>query len=132
MLALARTPDGRRVSVSTIAADHGIPVRFLPSAMADLVAGGLVEGVAGRTGGYRLARPASSITLLDVIEAVEGDPRRTTCVLRGSPCLVSGACDVHAVFAAAQTALLEQLGATTLAEIVAAVPDQDRKRIAVR
>lgn len=118
MLALARAPEDRRVSVSSIAADHRIPVRFLPSAMGDLVAAGLVEGTAGRTGGYRLARPASSITLLDVIEAVEGDPRRTTCVLRGSPCLVAGACDVHAVFAAAQEALLERLAATTLAEIV--------------
>lgn len=120
MLALARTPEGQRVSVSSIAAGHRIPVRFLPSAMADLVAAGLVEGTTGRTGGYQLARPPSTITLLDVIEAVEGDPRRTTCVLRGSSCLASGACDVHAVFAAAQEALLEQLAATTLAEIAAA------------
>ena len=119
MLALARTPDGQRTSVSSIAADHRIPVRFLPSAMADLVAAGLVEGTTGRTGGYRLARSASTITLLDVIKAVEGDPRRTTCVLRGSPCLVSGTCDVHAVFAEAQEALLQRLGGTTLAEIVA-------------
>ena len=119
MLALARTPGDRRVSVAMIAADHRIPVRFLPNAMADLVAAGLVEGTTGRAGGYRLAKPASAITLLDVIEALEGDPRRTTCVLRGSPCLVSGACDVHEVFAAAQEALLDQLAATTLAEIVA-------------
>ena len=120
MLALARTPDGRRISVSSIAAENRIPVRFLPSAMADLVAAGLVEGTTGRSGGYRLARPPATITLLDVIEAVEGDPRRTTCVLRGSPCLVSGACDVHAVFAAAQEALLERLAAISLAELVAA------------
>jgi Rrf2 family protein len=132
MLALARTPDGQRASVSSIAADHRIPVRFLPSAMADLVAAGLVEGTTGRTGGYRLAVPASTITLLDVIEALEGDPRRTTCVLRGSPCLVSGACDVHAVFAAAQEALLEGLAATTLAEIVARSPNRDPDAIPMR
>lgn len=132
MLALAGTPDGQRTSVSSIAADHRIPVRFLPSAMADLVAAGLVEGTTGRTGGYRLARAASTITLLDVIEAVEGDPRRTTCVLRGSPCLVSGACNVHAVFAAAQEALLERLAATTLAEIVAAAPDRDSQSMVIR
>jgi Rrf2 family protein len=132
MLALARTPEGRRASVSSIAADHRIPVRFLPSAMADLVAAGLVEGTTGRTGGYRLAVPASTITLLDVIEALEGDPRRTTCVLRGSPCLVSGACDVHAVFAAAQEALLEGLAATTLAEIVARSPNRDPDAIPMR
>jgi Rrf2 family protein len=132
MLALARTPEGQRVSVSTIAADHRIPVRFLPSAMADLVAAGLVEGTTGRTGGYRLARTASTITLLDVIEAVEGDPRRTTCVLRGSPCLASGACDVHAVFAAAQEALLERLAATTLAEIIETARHQDPAAPSIR
>ncbi len=48
-----------------------IPGRFLPQVMADLVAAGLVEGRTGRTGGYRLARPAAAISLLDVIAAVE-------------------------------------------------------------
>ena len=39
--------------------------------MTDLVAAGIVEGLAGRTGGYRLARPAASISLLDVIGCIE-------------------------------------------------------------
>ena len=75
-----------RLSVRRIAADQDIPVRFLPRVMADLVAAGIVEGRPGRTGGYRLARPASGISMLEVIEAVEGDSRRRTCVLRGGAC----------------------------------------------
>jgi Rrf2 family protein len=118
MLALARSPDSRALSVRAIAADHAIPARFLPSAMTDLARAGLVEATTGRSGGYRLARPASSISLLDVVEALDGDPRRRTCVLRGSPCLVSGTCDVHEVFAAAQEALLGELGGATLADVV--------------
>ena len=51
-----------------------------------------------------------SISLLEVVEAVEGDPRRRVCVLRSSPCLWDGPCDVHWVFAAAQDALLAELG----------------------
>jgi Rrf2 family protein len=120
MLALARSPDSRAISVRAIAAGHSIPARFLPSAMTDLARAGLVEASTGRSGGYRLARPASAITLLDVVEALDGDPRRRTCVLRGSPCLVSGMCDVHEVFATAQEALLRELAAASLADVIAA------------
>ena len=118
MLALARSPDSRALSVRAIAADHGIPVRFLPSAMTDLTRAGLVESTTGRSGGYRLARAAADISLLDIIEAVDGDPRRRTCVLRGSPCLASGTCDVHDVFAAAQASLLRELAAASLADVI--------------
>ena len=54
-----------------------IPERFLPRVMADLVGAGLVIGRRGRTGGYRLARPAEQITLLDIISAAEPEPGRS-------------------------------------------------------
>ena len=64
-----------------------IPPRFLPQVMADLVRARLVEGV---TGAERrlpaLAPPPPEISLLAIVEAVEGDSRRQTCVLRGGPC----------------------------------------------
>ena len=60
-----------------------------------------------------------SISLLEVVEAVEGDPRRRVCVLRSAPCLWDGPCDVHQVFAAAQDALLAELGRATIAELAA-------------
>ena len=75
-----------------------IPERFLPRVMTDLVAAGLVEGGAGRTGGYRLARPRRAITLLDIIAAVEPEPDRATCILRGGPCGLDGRCAVHDAF----------------------------------
>jgi Rrf2 family protein len=117
MLALARTPADRLLSVRRIAEEMSIPVRFLPQVMGDLVAAGLVEATTGRAGGYRLARPAAAITLLDVVEAVEGDSRRRTCVLRGGPCGLDGHCDVHDVFFAAQDAMLATLGAARLADL---------------
>ena len=96
-----------------------IPVRFLPQVMGDLTRAGLVEAQAGRTGGYRLRRDPADISVLDVIEAIEGDSRRQTCVLRGGPCGLDGYCDVHRVFASAQDGLLAPLAATTLAELAA-------------
>jgi Rrf2 family protein len=117
VVALAAAPPGDRLSVRRIAADRDIPARFLPQVMADLVAAGLVEGRAGRTGGYRLARPAAAITMLDVVEAVEGDSRRRTCVLRSGPCGIDRTCVVHPVFAAAQDAMIRSLGDATIGSL---------------
>ena len=117
VVALAAAAPAERLSVRWIAANRGIPVRFLPQVMADLVAARIVEGAPGRTGGYRLARPATKISMLEVVEAVEGDSRRRTCVLRGGACSVDGVCDVHEVFAAAQDALIRHLGGATIASV---------------
>jgi Rrf2 family protein len=117
VVALAATaPDGR-LSVRRIAASQGIPVRFLPQVMADLVAAGIVAGIPGRTGGYVLGRPAAAITILEVIEAVEGDSRRQTCVLRGGTCQLNGTCAVHQVFAATQAGMIRELGEATIASL---------------
>jgi Rrf2 family protein len=119
VLALARsTADGGRMSVRRVASEQAVPERFLPQVMRDLVRAGIVEGTVGRAGGYRLARPSSQISLLDVVEAVEGDSRRRVCILRGGPCALKGVCDVHAVFAAAQEDVLSRLGGTTVLEAI--------------
>jgi Rrf2 family protein len=117
MLVLAADPE--RLSATTIAARMAIPPRFLPHVMHDLVAAGLVAATAGRTGGYRPARDPASVTVLEVIEAIEGDSRRRTCVLRNAPCGLDGFCAIHHVFSAAQDALLDELGQATLADVIA-------------
>ena len=117
MLALARHQDGL-LSGGRIAASMDIPPRFVAQVMGDLVQAGLVEARTGRRGGYRLARPTAQISILQVVEAVEGDARRRTCVLRGGPCSRDGFCDVHQIFSSAQDALLERLGAARLSDAV--------------
>jgi Rrf2 family protein len=119
MLALA-VPDGDRPqSVRRIADRMAIPPRFLPQVMRDLAEAELVEAYPGRHGGYRLHRSAAEISLLDVIEAVEGDTRRQSCVLRGGPCGQDGFCAVHDVFAGAQDDVLARLDRATLSEFAA-------------
>lgn len=119
VLALARAPDGERLSVRRLAADQGIPAAFLPQVMADLVTGRLVEGSLGRSGGYRLVRRPADLSLLDIVEAVEGDVRRRDCILRGGPCKLNGVCAVHPVFASAQDDLLERLAQAKVADLIA-------------
>jgi Rrf2 family protein len=71
MLALAEAGD-RQLSAATIGAQMLIPASFVPQVMADLSRSGMARASLGRAGGYRLARPADQISLLEVIEAIEG------------------------------------------------------------
>lgn len=123
MIALARS-GSPRLAAPHIAADMSIPVHFLPQVMSDLVAAGLVLAQPGRGGGYRLARPAAEVSVLDIVVATEGDTRRRTCVLRGAPCDVGRTCHVHDVFSRAQEALLAELAAARLSDLAltAALP----------
>jgi Rrf2 family transcriptional regulator, iron-sulfur cluster assembly transcription factor len=128
MIALAATDGSPVQSVPRIAERMGIPLRFLPQVMRDLVVAGLVGSETGRNGGYRLTRPADSITLLDVVEAIEGDTQRLTCVLRGGPCGRDGHCAVHTTFAGVQDAVRDQLRNVTLgsvAQVFASFPAGD-------
>ncbi|MGH2511184.1 MAG: RrF2 family transcriptional regulator [Candidatus Limnocylindrales bacterium] len=116
MLALTRAGRQLRTSQS-IATETHVPVHFLPQIMGDLARAGLVTSLPGRHGGYRLSRDPATISLLDVIEAIEGDARRHMCVLRGGPCRVDGRCDVHDIFSAAQAAVLGRFESASLASV---------------
>jgi Rrf2 family protein len=118
MLALASEPSDSWLSVPAVSSAMSIPQRFLPRVMADLVKGGLVVGHRGRTGGYRLARPATGISLLDIIDAAEPERADRTCILRGGPCGLDGRCAVHDAFSGARNAMLHELRATSLSEVV--------------
>ena len=117
MLALTMSGDGL-LSSRKIAEEMKIPPRFLPQIMGDLTRAGLVDAHPGRSGGYKLAKAPGSVTLLTVIEAVEGDPHRQICVMRGTTCGQDGECGVHDVFYAAESAILEKLNGATLQGII--------------
>src|SRR3954468_18261686 len=73
VLALARkSPDDPPVRIREISAAHGIPERYLVQILLQLKGAGLVVSTRGASGGYRLARPATSITLGEVLTAIDG------------------------------------------------------------
>jgi len=116
MVALAETepavpsvPAASLRSVRELAEHMAIPPGILPSVMRRLARAGLVTAREGRAGGYALARPSATISLLEVIEAVEGEMRLRTCVLRNAPCGADGRCAVHADFARAHDCLRNEL-----------------------
>lgn len=72
ILQLSRSQSGMPIPNSTLAAVGVMPERFLLQVLRQLVTHGLLHSTRGVDGGYTLARAPSEITLLDVIEAVEG------------------------------------------------------------
>jgi len=69
---LARAGEGELVQVARVAEQHGLPASVLAKTFQQLARAGLAVGSRGVGGGYTLARQPSSITVLDVIEALEG------------------------------------------------------------
>ena len=118
MLALAAHESVEPLSSRRIAMEWGIPARFLVKVLGRLAEGRLVTATIGRNGGYRLARPAREISLLDIVLAIEGPPADTRCVIRGGPCAPDGRCLVHGAFAAARNRFEEELGGGTLLSIL--------------
>ena len=74
--------DDEPVSVSRVAERNGIPETALAKVVQQLVRAGIAEGTRGAGGGYRLTRPASKISLLDVIRVFEPAESRNPRALR--------------------------------------------------
>jgi Rrf2 family protein len=107
------------VSGRLIAQEMAIPPAFLPHVMADLGRAGIVGATNGKNGGYCLRRDAATLSLLDVVEAVEGRERRRTCALRESPCDGGPECALHPVWARALGAFTDVLAGASIAELAA-------------
>ena len=92
--------SNERRDAQSIADSTCVSLRFTLKIMRKLVAADIVQSFKGAHGGYTLRRPASSITLRQVIEAVEGPYRFSRCVDNGYACNCSSvtACPFHSVF----------------------------------
>lgn len=115
---LALTEADRVVATPELAERMQIPVNFLPQIMPGLVRRGILKRRLGRHGGYELARPAESISLLEVIEAGEVDaPTPPPCVLRGDRCTPSHPCRIHPAVSRASEAMRAVLAAANFASL---------------
>ena len=123
---LERPPSSR-----DLAEIQGISPAFLKKIFPKLEKAGIVEATGGIRGGYRLARPASDITVLDVIDAVEGPKRLFDCQeIRGRCALfegkppkwsMQGVCAIHAVMLRAEKVMREELAKSSIASLQGAV-----------
>jgi Rrf2 family protein len=114
MTYLAVFPSGHVASLHEIGEAQDIPESFLAKILQSLVRSGLAVSQRGAHGGFALARPASEITMQDVIEAVDGPISLNHCVLSPEECGRSASCTVRRSWLRAQEQLMDVLGTVTL------------------
>jgi Rrf2 family protein len=126
MVHLAELPLDGRVSTATISEAEGIPLPFLTKVISRLATAGLVTTSRGMGGGVSLARPPEEVTLLQVVEAVDGPILLNHCLLRPGTCERDGFCAAHDVWANVQDRLVQELGGVTMRDMA---QKQAQKRV---
>ncbi|TFG37133.1 MAG: Rrf2 family transcriptional regulator [Candidatus Aminicenantes bacterium] len=119
MLDIARYGDDKQpVSLSAVSERTGISHGYLEQLAPALRAGRLIRGVAGRHGGYKLAAPASKITIRQIIEASIGPISVVECVEDPDSCLRTDFCECRVVYALINQRVAGVLDEFTLADLV--------------
>ncbi len=114
---LALHVDDGPVAAAIIAKEMTIPVDYISKVVQALSRAGLVESVPGRNGGARLARDPGSLSMLDIIEAVDGPVALTRCVTRPGACPRDSHCIVHDFWKTTQAGLISVLSGTKISDI---------------
>ncbi len=117
MLHLASKPRGTVVKICDIAQQWDIPETFLRKIIQLLTKSSLVLSHRGVGGGIELAKPAEEITLLDAIEAAEGELALNKCLIHAGMCQRDSWCTVHLVWGEVQEKMKEILRSKSIAEL---------------
>lgn len=117
MVYLASQPQGRVVLVGEIAKAMDVPPQFLAKIFQQFNKLGLVHSFRGSGGGFLLGRPAETITLCEIVEAVEGPIMVNRCVMSGGACNREEVCTVHPVWKRVQAGVIDILSGVTLKDL---------------
>ncbi|MEA1978458.1 MAG: Rrf2 family transcriptional regulator [Chloroflexota bacterium] len=117
VLYLSGLDNGRRAPTSEIAQNQHIPPSFLAKIVSQLSVAGVVQTSRGARGGVSLARAADEISLLEVVEAIDGPIMLNECVFDSNACVFGDNCQVRSVWCNAQETLAATLRGTTFASL---------------
>jgi len=117
VLYLSGLDNGRRAPTSEIALKQHIPPSFLAKIVSQLSIAGIVQTSRGARGGVSLARAADEISLLEVVEAIDGPIKLNECVFDANACVFGNNCPVQDVWCNAQENLVKTLSGTTFATL---------------
>ncbi|MBC8333424.1 MAG: Rrf2 family transcriptional regulator [Anaerolineales bacterium] len=109
---LSTLGNGKRAATSKIASEQHIPPSFLAKIVSQLSVAGLLHTSRGARGGVSLARGPEEISLLDVVEAIDGPIYLNECVGNNGVCSFEDSCLMRAVWCDAQKDLVDRLGST--------------------
>lgn len=131
MAHLAGRDGAGPVALGAIASAEGLPLAYLEHLMARLRRAELVASRRGARGGYSLARPAQSISMAEVVEALEGDIAPIECISEGSDgelvcsreSLGEGACPTKLLWTRVRGSIVTTLREMTLSDLAKPAPD---------
>jgi FeS assembly SUF system regulator len=107
-----------RLNATLLADETGLPLPTVQKLVSKLSAAGLIESTRGTGGGFRLARPPATITLADIVEAIEGPIAMTACVEAGRhDCSIEEKCQVKPHWNAVNNAVRGALASVSLASL---------------
>ncbi len=118
VLYLAQKGDDKRASTSQIAQEQQIPPSFLAKIVSQLSVAGLLQTSRGARGGVSLARSPELISLLEVVEAIDGPILLNECVDDNGSCTFGDDCPMRPVWCDAQAELVQRLRTTSFASFV--------------
>jgi Rrf2 family iron-sulfur cluster assembly transcriptional regulator len=131
MVDLAGTGDAKATSLAAIAQRQQISKPYLEQLFARLRKRGLVDSVRGPGGGYKLARPAETLSVADVVMAVDEPLRATRCGGGKAGCMHGGArCLTHDLWEETGRQIRDYLGGVSLADVLAGRLRPDAARAA--
>jgi Rrf2 family transcriptional regulator, iron-sulfur cluster assembly transcription factor len=117
------------VALSAIAERQQLSIAYLEQIFAQVRRAGLIESVRGRSGGYRLARPAATISIAEIMSAVEEETRMTRCLdLDGDKagCLGERKCLTHGLWHALGDHIRSFLNGVSLQDVIDGTPIRPR------
>lgn len=118
VLHLARVGNSERSATSMVAKEQNIPPSFLAKIISQLSIAGLLHTSRGARGGVTLAREPKDITLLEVVEAIDGPIQLNECVGNTGACTFDENCPIKPVWCDAQDELVKRLQNTTFAQML--------------
>lgn len=119
VLHLAQAGNNERVSTSHVANAQNIPLSFLAKIISQLLKAGILQTSRGAHGGIRLAREPKNISLLEVIEAIDGPIQLNVCVRREGVCVFEDNCPLQSVWCDVQNELITKLKNANFAQLIA-------------
>ncbi|MDR2870997.1 MAG: SUF system Fe-S cluster assembly regulator [Xanthomonadaceae bacterium] len=118
MTVLAAADPDRVLSAAELAEQSGLEPPTVSKLLKPLAQAGLVEGLRGVRGGYRLGRHADDISLIEIVEAMEGPLAMTECSLHDSQCGIAKRCGIRHNWRLINDVIAEALRKVTLAQML--------------
>jgi Rrf2 family protein len=118
---LAIRGEDKPVMLDELVSGTDLPRDFLAKVFQKLVRGGVLRSAKGRGGGFRLARPAHEITLIHIVEAIDGPQTLDMCVVGLEKCNDQMPCPQHDLYKPIRQRLKDYLTTTTLADLAASL-----------